>query len=559
MFNWFYDLSNKVKLFVLSFSLITMIVIVAGIGYYSSLGSIDAAQNIATIINRSSVRLNNVLTTLREFDNRNVLYLNDASSYQSTEQFRGEMVGRVKAIYDAVMIMNPERVGDIPSSPEYRQRLLGIQERMRNLEKNYNSEFWSKLNEGRDEAAIYYLHSVRPALADTYNDCSFLLERQHTRVIELGEKGSSMTLTYVGCLVAAIAVVLGVLLSWIICSYINGCVDRIAGYIREMGSGNFDFHVSKYNKDDFGSIISGMQELRDTMNHALSMVKINSEKTEDSLHKIVTLSQEIGAKVSDCEGRTINVSAASEEMLSTTQDIAKNCEDASNLSNDTKEIISAGVSKIQQTIEAIRHQSEDIQDNSKAVEKVAKRSLDINSIVNTIEEIAAQTNLLALNAAIEAARAGEAGRGFAVVADEVRALASRTSSSTQEIADMVADIQKDAAAAASSINNSVISMEENSHNTVEVESTMHEMLEHVNSVNMQITQIASAAEEQTSATNEISSHIHGITTLTQETNAQTSNTIDIINDTVTAIHQLQKSLSFFKLSRDSQHNSLMDR
>ncbi|HIX57153.1 MAG TPA: methyl-accepting chemotaxis protein [Candidatus Anaerobiospirillum pullistercoris] len=557
MFDWFLNLSSKIKLFVLSSSLIAMIIIVAAIGYVSNLQSINAAQEIATVINRSSVRVNNMLSTLRDFDNRNVSFLSDAtSSSQSTEQYKSEMTSRLTEIASAARIMNPERIGDLQSSPEYRQRILNIKERMDTLEEMFNNELMDQIETSRYAGSLFYFQKVRPLLAETYNDCSFLLDTQHKLVVELGINGSKMTLAYIGCIVALIAVVFGSILSWAICSYITSCIIRLGNFIREMNQGNFDFVISKYHKDDFGQIIDNMREMRDNMNSALTLVKENSAKTENSLHQIVTLAQDIVEKVGDCEGKTINVSAASEEMLSTTQDIAKNCEDASNLSNDTKNIIADGVTKIQQTIEAIRRQSEEIHNNSLAVEKVAKRSLDINSIVNTIEEIAAQTNLLALNAAIEAARAGEAGRGFAVVADEVRALASRTASSTQEIADMVADIQKDAAAASSSINNSVISMEDTSHNTVEVENTMHDIVEHVNSVNMQITQIASAAEEQTAATNEISMHIHGITTLTQDANTQAQNTQNIISETVGNIHELQDSLSFFKLAADIQANTV---
>ena len=127
---------------------------------------------------------------------------------------------------------------------------------------------------------------------------------------------------------------------------------------------------------------------------------------------------------------------------------------------------------------------------------------------------------------------------------------SFTSASTQEIAGMVADIQKDAAAAAESINSSVASMEATSKDTAQVEHTMHEMIDHVDQVTMQITQIASAAEEQSAATNEISLHIHDISDLAQNANHEAQNSQEIIDKTVVALHSLRDSIAYFHVNRD---------
>ena len=136
-----------------------------------------------------------------------------------------------------------------------------------------------------------------------------------------------------------------------------------------------------------------------------------------------------------------------------------------------------------------------------------------------------------------------------MVADEVRALASRTSASTKEIAAMVADIQKDAATASDSINQSVVNMERTSEDTAEVESTMKDMLSHIDNVNSQITQIASAAEEQTTATNEISQHIHDISGIAQDVNNVASSSQGLMNDTFNALTDLRESLAYFKTAK----------
>lgn len=545
MFGWFYNLQTKVKLMILSFTLLAMIVVVAATSYYSNLMSITAAQDINTVLTRSYTRVNNLHVAMRKFDNDNIAYLTGQATL-SSDQFSSKMRTELDDVVKAIEVMNPNRIGDLPSSPEYAQTINDIKNLARTLPQVYQN-FTTVLERDRIEALRAYFDRVRPIVGQIYSNCFSLVDAQTKTVVRLALDGSDMKLAYLGCVIAAIAVVIGVVLSMFISNYITTTITRQRNFVHEMANGNFDFEIRDYYRDDLGLMIERMKSLRDNMNKALFEVQQTASATQDSLSQIINLSHGIAEKVSECEGKTINVSAASEEMLSTTQDIAKNCEDASNLSNQTKDIISNGVNHIKDTIAEIRRQSDLIHTNSLAVEKVAKRSLDINSIVSTIEEIAGQTNLLALNAAIEAARAGEAGRGFAVVADEVRALASRTSASTQEIADMVADIQKDAQSAAGSINDSVTSMEQTSEGTVEVENTMHEMLEHINQVNMQITQIASAAEEQTAATNEISMHIHDITGMTQQVNTESQSTEAIIHDTVENLNALHNSLSYFKV------------
>ena len=549
MLGWFYNLNTRVKLMILSSTLLLMIVVVAATSYYSNLMSINAAQDINTVLSRSYTRINHLHFDLRSFDNGNINFLTDqVSANMDNDQFRSQMRAQLSKVREEIAIVNPEVIGDLPSTPGYAEHARAIKSLIETIPSEYE-KCLEALATSKYEALDYYFTKVRPSIGQIYDHCFAMVDGQTQLVIKLAIEGTDMTMAYIGCLIAVIAVILGLGVSYITSKYITKTLRRQNNFVNEMVVGNFDFEIQAYYDDDMGRMIGRMKELRDNMNKALYEVQHTAQATQLSLGQIIDLSQGIAEKVEECEGKAVNVAAASEQMLSTTQDIAKNCDEASTLSTQTKEIIDSGVNHIENTIAEIRRQSDLIHTNSLAVAKVAKRSMDISSIVSTIDEIAAQTNLLALNAAIEAARAGEAGRGFAVVADEVRALASRTASSTQEIADMVADIQKDANNASASINDSVTSMQQTSEGTVEVENTMHEMLDHVNQVTMQITQIASAAEEQTAATNEISMHIHDITGMTQNVNSESHSTQEIIKETVQNLKDLHTSLSYFKVKQ----------
>ncbi|WP_281710557.1 methyl-accepting chemotaxis protein [Anaerobiospirillum succiniciproducens] len=547
MFNWFYDLNTKVKLTLVSGLLIIIIITSACMSFISTMQSINASEHIETIVNRSFGRITTLQKAMEKYDRITISYLSaEKVTPADTSKYLDEAGAAIRKVVEAANIMNPKKVGDLDSSPEY-ERIIADYKKEGVKLADYHKEIRALVEKStRNVALIKYLRVYRPEVMNALQYTADAARLQTKLVVSLARQGSDPTLAYISLIVPLIGAFIGGIFAYMTNFFLGRTIFHLDNYISKMSHGDFTFKVDKYFKDDFGKILQYIESMRADLRTALNEVKKKSEDTQEAMRQVIETTGIITDKIADCEGKSITVSAASEQMLSTTQDIAHNCEDASNLSHSTKAIIDEGVERINATISSIRKQSEEIRANSEAVDKVAKRSMDINSIVNTIEEIAAQTNLLALNAAIEAARAGEAGRGFAVVADEVRALASRTSASTKEIADMVQGIQMDAATAVRSINQSVTNMEATSEETAEVESTMRNMLEHVNNVNMQITQIASAAEEQSAATNEISTHIHGISGLTREVNQNAQDAKVIIDDTVKSMKNLRESLSFFK-------------
>jgi methyl-accepting chemotaxis protein len=176
-----------------------------------------------------------------------------------------------------------------------------------------------------------------------------------------------------------------------------------------------------------------------------------------------------------------------------------------------------GFDVVKHTIDGIKFRGAKTRENATIVESLGARSDQIGAIVATIEDIADQTNLLALNAAIEAARAGEQGRGFAVVADEVRALAERTTRATKEISEMIKAIQSETKLAIASMEEGVKGTERGAAEAAQLETSLNEILEQIGSVSMQIHQIATAAEEQTATTSEISGNMQQITEVVRQT------------------------------------------
>jgi methyl-accepting chemotaxis protein len=186
-------------------------------------------------------------------------------------------------------------------------------------------------------------------------------------------------------------------------------------------------------------------------------------------------------------------------------------------------------------------------DTAKTIENLGSRSEQIGEIVGTIQDIADQTNLLALNAAIEAARAGEQGRGFAVVADEVRALAERTTRATKEISEMIRSIQSETKGAVVAMEAGVDEVTKGSEKATESGRALEKILEQINEVTMQVNQVATAAEEQTAATSEISSNMNQITEVIALTSRGAFETTSAANQLSGLAGELNRIVSQFKV------------
>ena len=306
--------------------------------------------------------------------------------------------------------------------------------------------------------------------------------------------------------------------------------------VREIAEGDIDLtrRIDKGGKDEFGELALWFNRFVQRLHDIIERVTFDTVKVASASNTLYTNSHDVAAAAEEAVGTASSVATASEQMATTSNDIARNCQMAADSANRSRERAEFGSAIVKENIEIMDRLAVQVKDAAKTIEELGTRSDQIGTIIRTIEEIADQTNLLALNAAIEAARAGEQGRGFAVVADEVRALAERTTRATREIGDMIKTIQKQTKGAVVAMEQGVGEVEKGTEKAARSGEALNEILEQTNSVTTQVNQIAAAAEQQTATTSEITNNIHFINT------GVIGKTSEMANESATEANDLNK-------------------
>ena len=542
---FFYNMSTRAKLLT-SFLVVILINLVVSVSTIVSLNNVQKnATTVEDVLNGAFTRIYNIKDSLENLEHLLSSDLSDAAAGESFPKLQSETLAAVNDLRKAADVINVDYLGTI----EYNQTASALRNNIYSALGIIDKEVIPRLrgnNLDLQTAYEIYMAKAEPVVFKGIQNASEIFKLQNKFCIELFAKSTDKATIYIDIAMTILGAIVALSLAMMISNYISKSLEHQIALLDNLNKGDFSVSIQEGYKDEFGKSQKMLKAMRNTLSDVISMTKTDSEKLQKQMQDLQQIAKRMTDVSDSIQNQSVTVAAAADQMVSTTTDIAHNCESAAASSKMCREITNGGVEKVNSAVSNIRLQSEHTKDNAAKIENLARQTNDIGSIVSTIDDIAAQTNLLALNAAIEAARAGEAGRGFAVVADEVRALASRTSSSTQEISRMVKSIQEEAATATSSINDSVANMDIVASDAEQIMTILSDINEHVSAVNTQITQIATAAEEQTAATGEISGHMQTITQVASDMREDAQHQYGVMEGTTKDLNDLLKELSFFK-------------
>jgi len=317
--------------------------------------------------------------------------------------------------------------------------------------------------------------------------------------------------------VAVLALLIGMLAAWLITRQITQPLADTLAVVRNIAAGDLTDQRRIERQDEIGALQQGVMGMAATLRELISGIRDSVTQMASAAEQLSVITEQTSVGMNGQKIETDQVATAMHEMSATVQEVARNAEDASQAASDADREARAGDAVVSEAVTQIERLSEEMLRSTEAMAKLESESNRIGSVMDVIKTVADQTNLLALNAAIEAARAGEAGRGFAVVADEVRGLAQRTQKSTEEIEQLVAGLQQGTQQVAAAMQNSHNLTESSVELTRKAGLALTDITAKVSNIQAMNQQIAAAAEEQGAVAEEISRSVINVRDISEQT------------------------------------------
>ncbi|WP_248745911.1 methyl-accepting chemotaxis protein [Pseudomonas sp. MWU12-2037] len=370
-----------------------------------------------------------------------------------------------------------------------------------------------------------------------------LMGAQLNRLVEINKAGAKAASHLAGeeystasfgiILVSVVAALMTVLLAWLLTRSIVAPLNQAVEAAETIAGGNLTKAIVVEGKDEPARLLGALTKMQGNLRKTIEQISGSATQLASAAEELSAVTEESSRGLQQQNNEIEQAATAVNEMTSAVEEVARNAVSTSEASQQSNQAARDGRDRVVQTVEAIQAMTQDVQSTSVLIEGLATQGRDIGQVLDVIRAIAEQTNLLALNAAIEAARAGEAGRGFAVVADEVRALAHRTQQSTKEIEQMVAGIQNGTGQAVQSMQQS----NQRTQSTLETARAagvaLEQITQSINLINERNLVIASASEEQAQVSREVDRNLVNIRDLASQSAAGA-------NQTSAASHELSR-------------------
>ncbi|MBC3956879.1 methyl-accepting chemotaxis protein [Pseudomonas sp. DOAB1067] len=349
----------------------------------------------------------------------------------------------------------------------------------------------------------------------------------------------------IGC--TLLAMILGIIAAVIITRQITRPLQETMAVVDRIASGDLSQTMMVTRRDELGVLQQGIQRMGTTLRELIGGIRDSVVQIASAAEELSAVTEQTSAGVNSQKVETDQVATAMHEMSATVAEVARNAEQASEAASTADKEARAGDTVVNEAIGQIERLAAEVVRSSEAMTLLEQESDKIGKVMDVIKAVAEQTNLLALNAAIEAARAGEAGRGFAVVADEVRGLAQRTQQSTEEIENLVAALQN----GTRQVSSIMLSSRELTVSSVQLSrkagTSLNSITQTVSNIQAMNQQIAAAAEEQSAVAEEISRSIINVRDVSEQTASASEETAASSVELARLGGQLQTMVSHFKI------------
>ncbi len=505
----------------LGFALIGALMLFLGVFALNQMSKIRGATEDITLSSVPSIRALDEFTQLtlrlRVLSYRLLTNREPDVQQKTLENFelRNQQIRTAQAVYEKLIDSREERA----TYDEY-VRLLGqyhqIEERMKSLSQANQVDDLRKLLNTELLSNSEQVNAVLARLLDINNKMALDTNQQAEDQYNLAFN------MVVGLLVIATALTL--LFAWLLTRSITAPISQALDAAEEIAEGNLTRPIKVEGNDEAGRLLAAMAKMQNKLRDTLQRISGSATQLASAAEELNAVTDESARGLTQQNNEIEQAATAVNEMTSAVEEVARNAVSTSEASRNATTSAGDGRDLVQETVSAIERMSGDVQATATLIGDLANESRDIGKVLDVIRGLADQTNLLALNAAIEAARAGEAGRGFAVVADEVRALAHRTQQSTSEIERMIGSIQAGTEHAVDSMRNST----ERAESTLNIAKGAGMSLDTINTAIVEINErnlvIASAAEEQAQVAREVDRNLVNIRDLSVQSATGASQT-----------------------------------